>query len=97
VLDRPVLAGRIHGLEHEQQRPAILRIQLVLQLGQRLDAGLQHLLGARPVFVVQVARVAGIDVLQAELALARKPERIRELARLGYDFVELHAPPSRCF
>ena len=37
VLDRPVLAGGVHRLEDEQQRPAILRIQPILQCGERSD------------------------------------------------------------
>ena len=38
VLDRAVLAGRIHRLEDEQQRPAVLRVQHVLLLGEPLHA-----------------------------------------------------------
>ena len=38
VLDRAVLAGRVHRLEDQQHRPAVLRVEHVLQLGERLDA-----------------------------------------------------------
>jgi len=38
VLDRAVLAGGVHRLKDEQQRPAVLRVETVLQRGQRLDA-----------------------------------------------------------
>ena len=47
MLDRAVLAGGVHGLEDQQQRPAILGVELVLQLGQQLDARPQELPGFR--------------------------------------------------
>src|SRR5205823_14973171 len=37
VLDRPVLPRGIHGLEDEQQGPAVLRVKYILQVGQCLD------------------------------------------------------------
>jgi hypothetical protein len=36
MLDRAVLTGGIHGLKDEQQRPAVLGIELVLQLRHAL-------------------------------------------------------------
>ena len=57
VLDGAVLAGRVHRLEHQQHRPAVLRIEHVLQLGERFDAGLQRFLGARLVLLSQLARI----------------------------------------
>ena len=66
MLDRAVLAGRVHRLEDQQHRPAVLRVEHVLQLGERLDALLQRLLGARLVLGAEVERVAGVDVLEAE-------------------------------
>ena len=51
VLDRAVLAGRVHRLEDGQHRPAVLRVEHVLQLGERLDAHRQRLLRARLVLV----------------------------------------------
>jgi hypothetical protein len=52
VLDGAVLAGCIHGLEDQQQRPTILRVQHALKFGEPFDAGLQHLPGARLVFLL---------------------------------------------
>jgi hypothetical protein len=40
VLDGAVLAGGVHGLKDEQHGPAILRIERVLQLGERCNAHL---------------------------------------------------------
>ena len=37
VLDRAVLARGVHRLEDQQQRPAILRVEHLLQLAQALD------------------------------------------------------------
>ena len=68
MLDGAVLPRGVHGLEDQQHRPAILRVEHVLQLGERLDADLQRLLGARLVLRLEPSGVAGIDVLQAELA-----------------------------
>ena len=45
VLDDAVLAGRIHRLEHDQHRPAVLRVEPLLQIGEALDVRLEHLLG----------------------------------------------------
>ncbi len=48
VADGAVLARRVHRLEHAQQRPAVLRVELVLLLGQPLHAVGEHLLRLRP-------------------------------------------------
>src|SRR4030095_3466998 len=47
MLDGAILAGSVHRLEDEQYCPLVLRVEHVLQIGQRLDAGSQRLLGAR--------------------------------------------------
>ncbi len=66
VLDRTVLARGVHGLEHQQHRPAVLRIQHVLKFGERLDARLQGLLGAWLVFLLEPRGIARVDVLEPE-------------------------------
>ena len=38
VPDRAVLAGGVHRLEDQQQRVGVLRVELVLVLGEELDA-----------------------------------------------------------
>ena len=45
VLDRAVLAGGVHRLEDDQDRPAIGGVEPVLGLGQRGDVLREHLLG----------------------------------------------------
>jgi hypothetical protein len=37
MLDRAVLTGSIHGLKHQQQGPAVLGVELVLQRGHPLN------------------------------------------------------------
>ncbi len=78
VLDRAVLAGGVDGLEHEQQRPAILRVEAILQLGDRVDAVLERLERTGLVSGVQAAAVARIDVLQAEALAVLDAVRTRE-------------------
>jgi len=50
VLDGAVLAGCIHGLKNDQQRPAVLGIELFLELGEQVATMLQNLPGFFLVF-----------------------------------------------
>src|SRR2546428_232570 len=96
VLDRSVLAGRVHGLEDEQDGPAVLRVQHVLEMAQRLDAQREHLLRAWLVLGPEIKRVGGVEVLQPEPVAVRDPERLRECAGLLDGFLDFHGsrPPS---
>ena len=60
VLDRAVLAGRVHRLEHGEHRPAVLRVELLLQRGEPLDAVGEHRLGVG-LLDVEPAGVGRID------------------------------------
>jgi hypothetical protein len=67
VLDRSVLAGRIHRLEHKEQRPAFLGVEHVLLLCEPDGATLQQvsrLALVRPHY--QATCVAWIEVDQFE-------------------------------
>ena len=66
MLDRTVLGGRVHGREDEEDCPAVLGIEHLLELGEELDAAGQGGLGLRLVFGGQIESVAGVDVAQAE-------------------------------
>jgi hypothetical protein len=75
VLDHAVLAGCIHGLEDQQDRPQILRVQLVLHLRQQLDTPRQQLGRTllaglfrfrRRIMVAQVELAAIVDALGFE-------------------------------
>src|SRR5262245_50401066 len=81
VLDRTILAGRVHGLEDEQDRPPVLGVEHLLELGEEPDAGREGGLGLGLVLGGEVERVAGIDVAQAK-AVVGHPEGLGELAGL---------------
>ena len=87
VLDRAVLAGRVHGLKDQQHRPAVLRVEPLLQLGQALDPLRQQVLGL-VLFDIEVIGVAGIPVLEAEVV------RIAHAIEFG-KFREAHAMSLR--
>jgi hypothetical protein len=89
VFDGAVLPCRIHGLKDEQHRPAILRVEHVLQRRQRFDASGEQLLGARLVFGPIAERVTGIDVLEAEVAVG-DAEGFRKLARPLDELLDFH-------
>jgi hypothetical protein len=67
LLDGTVLSRRIHCLEDEQHRPAVLRVENVLQLREGLDTGLQRLLRPRFVFRREFASIARIYVGEPEI------------------------------
>ena len=60
----PSLPAASIGLEDEQHRPFVLRVEFVLQFGQYLDAPRQ--------------RVAGVNVFEPELAAVLDAKRPRE-------------------
>jgi hypothetical protein len=91
VLDGPVLARGVHRLEDQQQRPAVLGVELVLELGQELDAFLEDLLGGLCILGLETPGIAGVDVLQTEPASVADPERLHEATRAIFD---LHGLPG---
>ena len=90
VLDGAVLARGVHRLKDQQDGPVVLGVQHVLQLGQRLDSGGKRFLRPRFVLRLQVERVAGVHVLEAEFVSLGHTERLRELARLRDERVDVH-------
>src|SRR3954466_2872487 len=67
ALDRAVLAGSVHALEDQEQRPAILSIKLFLQLLQAATIGLDDLLAG---LLVQPAAGMGVMRLEVERLVA---------------------------
>ena len=65
ALDRAVLAGRIHALKDQQQRPAVLGVELFLKIVQPLAVGLDDLLA---LVLVEAALLAGLVRFEMELA-----------------------------
>ena len=90
VLDRPVFPRRIHRLEDEEHRPAILRVKHVLQFRERLHPGLQRLLRARLVLGLEFTRVARIDILQSEFLSIRDAVRLGKLVGCFDDLFGFH-------
>ena len=75
VLDRAVLARRVHRLEDQQHGPGILRVEHVLLHREPFRAALEKL-GRLLLVHLEPERVAGIEVLQAEVLALRDAERI---------------------
>ena len=71
VLDHAVFAGSIHGLKNQQNRPFVLGVKDVLQIGQCLDAGRQRLLRAWLVLGRKAQCVAGIKIPEFEVLSIR--------------------------
>ena len=77
VLDRAVLAGRVHGLEDEQHAPLVLGVELLLRRREALDALLQVL---RRLFLrLHAPAVVRLDLREAEALPLRDPEGLQEL------------------
>ena len=95
VLDRAVLAGRVHGLKDHQQRPGIVGIEQLLGLGQRRHVLRQDLLGQLLAlrlgnFVVAVP--GRVVILQAELFARRDAELLDDVFAFQHDA----APGGQC-
>ena len=63
MLDHAILAGGIHPLQHDQQRPAAVGIEALLQFAEALEVVREHRLGA---LLVEPAGVRGIERREAE-------------------------------
>ena len=72
LLIADVLAGGVHALEDQQQRPAVLRVELFLEIVQPLAVGLDDL---RRLVLVEAALLVGLVRLQVKLAGAVEAER----------------------
>src|SRR4029077_3402931 len=66
VLYYAVLAGGIHRLKDQQQRPAVLRIQLLLQIAEQTGAVVDDFLA--PLLILHAVGVASIKMFQAKLS-----------------------------
>ena len=68
MLDRAVFARCIHCLEKEKDAPFILRVELILKLGQGDNAVGQRFLRPRLIFFLGVIEgITGIDILEPEI------------------------------
>src|SRR5206468_7752356 len=78
----PVLSGGIHGLQDEQDRPAVLGVELVLQLAHPDDVFFQCRSGTP--FGMQLRSVRRIEILQAKPLAVLDPIQPRELRCLHH-------------
>src|SRR5262249_4823589 len=94
VLDRPVLAGCIHRLQHNQEAIAIVGVEQLLRLGEILQVLLQAPAGPLPdVLLTERLHLrslgpAGIVVLEPDLRPRRNAENVDDLL-LDHDAVSL--------
>ena len=95
MLDRAVLAGGIHRLEDEQQRPAVLGVEHVLLFREPLGAARKQL-GRLALAQLEAARIPGIEVLQTEALALGDTEGINVLLEAIEDLSSRHgADPFR--
>ena len=78
MLDDAVFSGGIHGLKNQKQTPAVLGVELVLQLGHARHAFGQQFLGV--LLRVKLAGVGGIVVLEPEFLAVLYPVGLGKLA-----------------
>ena len=69
VADRAVLARRIHALEHQQQRPAVLGVEPVAEIVEHGDVFAQFRLGV--LFALEPPRIVGVEIPEPDF-LARR-------------------------
>src|SRR5208283_3151412 len=75
VLDRAILSGSVHRLEHQQHRPGILRVEDILLHREPFRAAPERL-GRFSLVQLQPQRIAGIEVFQAKVLALRNAVRI---------------------
>jgi hypothetical protein len=90
MLDSAILARRVHGLEDEEDRPAVLGVEPVLQLCERLYPSLHALLGPGLVLRLQPGGILGIGILKTKGVALGNAIGLRERACLGDDLIEWH-------
>src|SRR5260370_13508294 len=71
-LDGTVLAGRIHALQDQQHRPAVLRVKLFLKIAQAFSIGIEDLFRLG---LVEAGLLAGLVRLEMELTRPVEAER----------------------
>src|SRR4029077_2684752 len=84
--------GGVHGLEEDEDAPAILGVKLGLEVGQLFHALAKQLLRLFAV-ELEARRVGGVVVVEPELLSLRDPVAVDELAGALRERV-LHAPDS---
>src|SRR5262249_10280312 len=92
-LDRAVLAGGVHRLKHEQQRPTVLGVEHLLLLREPLGASGEEL-GGLALAQVEATRVSRVVVLQAKTLALRDAEWVDVLLD-AFEYLFSHRATSR--
>ncbi len=92
MFDRAVLAGGIHRLEDQEQRPAVLGIEFLLHVTEKLDAFFEESL--RLALVFQAVGVGGIVVLQPEFSTIGHAAGIDDARSFFQQLAVFHSPGS---
>jgi hypothetical protein len=93
MLDRTVLAGRVHRLKYEQHRTAILGVEHVLLFCEPLGAALKEVCRLS-LIQPEVTGVARVEVLQTETVALGDAERVDVLLDAVKDFFSWHSTTS---
>jgi hypothetical protein len=80
----------IDGLEDQEERPSILRVEPLLQFSQGVDSGFERFFRPLTVAAIEGAGVCRVEMLQAESAALGDPVGSGERSSAFGDFVELH-------
>src|ERR1700692_2229698 len=94
MTDQSVFSGRVHALNDHQHSPAVLRVEFLLQMSQRLDTVLQQAMSV--LFVLHAAGVLGIVIFQTKLLALRDTVWRHELRCFFSEFFGFHGVASKC-
>src|SRR5215475_8291909 len=94
AFDSAVLTRGVHALEDQQHRPAVLGVELFLEIGQALAVGIDDLLA---LLLVEAAPLGGLVRLEMKFAGAVVAERRDERLQLVRQrFRRLLAHATKC-
>src|SRR6476660_755012 len=88
VLDHTILAGRVQALEDDQERPAVLRVEFLLQVAEHAFASVEYIL--RVLFAFDSGRVSGVPILQTKLFALGYTKRFCKARCLFDELVAFH-------
>ena len=88
VLDHAILAGGIHGLKDDQDGPAILGVEFLLQVVEDAFAGFEYLLSV--LLALDASGAGGVPILQAKFLSLSDAERFRKVRGQFDEFVMIH-------
>ena len=88
VLDHTILAGSVQTLEDNQDRPAVLRVEFLLQVVEHAFACIEYVL--RVLLAFDPGRVSGVQILQTKLFALGYTKRFCKARGLFDELVAIH-------